>query len=492
VVVDPLADDETVVQGGTLGVQVRTFAADAAAVTITAARVTVPAGWTAAVVAGAAPAGGGNFFARAETPTHVARYRLTVPPDAELTQPYFLERPRQGDQYDWIHAARGLPFAPPLVTGHVDATIGGIAITISRPVQYRFGDRVRGELRRNVSVVPAVAVGLDSRLLIVPTGTMPHEQRVIVRAASFSPAPVTGTLQLRLPEGWTSTPGRAEFRLNADGDKTSMPFVVTAPARRAAGSLTIAAEAVVDGRSFSRDVQVVSYPHIQTHRLYWPATAAAQVLDLKVAPVRVGYVMGSGDQVPDALRRFGVDVTLIDDETLATGDLSRFDTIVAGIRASEARPEFVANNGRLLQYVERGGTLVVQYQQTDYVMRGLPPYPAQAPGNVRVTDETAAVTILAPDHPLFTFPNRITEADFGAWVQERNLYAWASFDPRYVPLLESSDPGDAPVRGAQVYADVGKGRYVYTSYAWFRQLNAGVPGAYRQFANLVSLSKAPR
>ena len=208
--------------------------------------------------------------------------------------------------------------------------------------------------------------------------------------------------------------------------------------------------------------------------------------------MRVGYIMGSGDQVPDALRRMGIDVTLIDDETLTTGDLSRFDTIVVGIRASEARPEFVANNGRLIQYMERGGTMVVQYQQTDYVMRGLPPYPASATANVRVTDETAPVRILAPGHPLLTFPNRITGSDFDGWVQERNLYAWASFDARYTPLLETADPGEPPVRGGEVYAQVGKGHYVYTAYAWFRQLNAGVPGAYRQFANLVSLSKAPR
>jgi len=136
--------------------------------------------------------------------------------------------------------------------------------------------------------------------------------------------------------------------------------------------------------------------------------------------------------------------------------------------------------------------MVVQYQQPDYVMRGLTPFPASAPGNLRVTDETAPVTILAPDHPVFTFPNRITPADFDGWVQERNLYAWGDVDPRYTPLLAAADPGEPPVRGAEVYAEVGKGRYVYTAYAWFRQLPAGVPGAYRQFTNLVSLSKAPR
>jgi hypothetical protein len=280
--------------------------------------------------------------------------------------------------------------------------------------------------------------------------------------------------------------------LSGNGDKTSAAFVVTAPAGPTAGKFEITAEAVVGGSTFARDIQVIAYPHIQTHRLYSPSTVTAQVFDLKVAPVKVGYIMGSGDQVPDALRRMGVDVTLVDEETLATGDLSRFDTIVVGIRASEARPEFVANNGRLLQYMERGGTLIVQYQQGEYEARNLPPYPAQAPMNSRVTDETATVTILAPNHPVFTFPNRITAADFDGWVQERNLYAFNTFDPKYTPLLESHDPGEMPQQGGEVYAEVGKGHYVYTAYSWFRQLPAGVPGAYRQFANLISLSKAPR
>jgi hypothetical protein len=202
--------------------------------------------------------------------------------------------------------------------------------------------------------------------------------------------------------------------------------------------------------------------------------------------------MGSGDQVPDALRRIGLEVTTNQADMLATGDLSRFDTIVVGVRASEARPDFVANNGRLMQFMERGGTLIVQYQQGDYAARGLPPYPAAAATNSRVTDESAPVKILAPGHAVFTFPNRITPDDFAGWVQERNLYAFTSFDKRYTPLLESADAGESAQQGGELYANVGKGRYVYTAYAWFRQLPAGVPGAYRQFANLVSLSKAPR
>jgi hypothetical protein len=472
-------------------VDVRTFAANPAGVTITSATLRAPMGWKVDAVT--AEGRDDNGFNRRETPTSSSRYRVTVPPDAPLTQPYFLVQSRQGDKYQWPEdAPKGLPFDPPLLTAAVNLDVAGTPVTITRPVQYRVGDRIRGELRRELNVVPLVAIGVDTRLLIVPVGGAANHQRLVVRATSFSGQPVTGSLRLRLPAGWTASPSEAALNLKSKGDKTSASFDVTAPANRAIGNFDITAEAIVNGATFSRDVQVVAYPHIQTHRFYTPARVNAQVMDLKVAPVQVGYIMGSGDQVPDALRRIGVDVTLISEEMLATGDLSRFDTIVVGIRATEARPEFVANNARLIQYMERGGTLIVQYQQGEYEARNLPPYPAQAPSNSRVTDETAPVTMLAPAHPVFTFPNRITEADFAGWVQERNLYSFVTFDPRYTPLLESHDPGEGPQQGGEVYAEVGKGRYVYTSYAWFRQLPAGVPGAYRQFANLISLAKAPR
>jgi LmbE family N-acetylglucosaminyl deacetylase len=495
IVVDPLADAETVVPGGAVTVTVRTFMPEDSVVKVTSAKVKAPGGWTVQP-GGAEAEDDSNPFARffREYPSHSVRYRLVAPTNAALTQPYFLEQPRDEARYRWPDRAggadndsRALPFAPPLLTADVTLDAAGTRVLISRPVQYRFADRVRGELRRYINVVPPVSVGLDSRLLIVPTGTEPDQQRVVVRVTNHLPGAATGTLRLSLPEGWTSAPTAASFTVKAQGEKMSAPFLVTAPAGRAAGAFEVRAVARVNGQDYTHDLQEIAYPHIQTHRLYSPARATAQVLDLKVAPVSVGYVMGSGDQVPDMIRRMGVTVTLIDDEMLATGDLSRFDTIVVGVRASEARPAFVANNGRLLAYAERGGTLIVQYQQNDYVARSLSPYPAQM--NSRVTDERAPVKILAPTHPVFTFPNSITAADFGGWVQERNLYAFTTFDNQYRPLLETADPGEPPQLGGEVYARVGKGHYVYTAYAWFRQLPAGVPGAYRQFANLISLSK---
>jgi LmbE family N-acetylglucosaminyl deacetylase len=492
-VIDPLADRETVVPGETLTVTARMFTPEHARVKVIDAALKAPDGWTVVADSTTDNNQGDNPFARffRETPAYATRYRVTVAPDAPFTQPYYLDDPRDGDRYRWDDDdPKGLPFAPPLLISELTLEIGGVRIVVSRPVQHRVADRVRGELRRNVAVVPPVSVGLDSRLLIVPTGTAPNPQRLVVRIANHRAGGAAGTLRLALPAGWSSSPAETRFHLKAKGDRASAPFIVTAPGGRKAGAFAITAEAVVNGATHSTDLQEIAYPHIQTHRLYSPARAVAQVLDLKTAAVNVGYVMGSGDQVPEMIRRMGVPVTLIDDDTLATGDLSRFDTIVIGVRASETRPAFVANHGRLLEYAERGGTVIVQYQQNDYVARSLPPYPADM--NSRVTDEAAPVKILAPDHPVFTVPNRIRAGDFDGWVQERNLYAFTTFDPRYTPLLETADAGEPPQRGGQVYARVGKGHYIYTAYAWFRQLPAGVPGAYRLFANLISLPKAPR
>jgi len=492
VVIDPLADQETVVPGGTLGVTTRLFAPEHAPVKVVDATLTTPPGWTVQPHSGTEDGESDNPFARffRETPAYAARYRVHVAPKAPLTQPYYLEDPRDGDRYRWDEDdPKGLPFAPPLLSSELTLEIGGVRLAITRPVQHRLVDRIRGELRRDVAVVPPVSVGLDSRLLIVPIAATPSEHQLVAQVTSHLAGGAAGTLRLAVPAGWRAAPAEAPFRLQNTGDRVSVPFTVTAPASQKSGAFAITAEAVANGRAHTTDLQEIAYPHIQTHRLYAPAEATAQVFELKTTAVNVGYVMGSGDQVPEMIRRMGVPVALIDDSTLASGDLSRFDTIVIGIRASEARPAFVTNHRRLLEYVERGGTLVVQYQQNDYVARYLPPYPAEM--SSRVTDETAPVRMLVPEHPVFTFPNRIGPADFDGWLQERNLYAFTTFDPRYAPLLETADPGEPPQRGGQVYARVGKGHYIYTAYAWFRQLPAGVPGAYRQFANLISLPKAP-
>ena len=491
VTVDPLANTETVTPGDAVAITVRGFVGEGSPATLGAAKVDAPAGWTVAVAPPAADTDTSPFarFFR-ETATTSETFRATVPVNAPYTQPYWMTQPRKGDSFVWPDGSpKGRPFAAPLLRAHVPVTVGGVTFDLTRPVEDRYADRVRGELRRAGEVVPIVSVGVDSKLMVVPTSGGAQARSIGVRITSFARQPITGTVTLQLPAGWTATPAESPIRLKP-GERTAATFSVHPPNPVVPGTFDISAQAIVSGQTLSQDIQTIAYPHIQTHRLYSPANVKVQAIELTVAQVKVGYIMGSGDQVPDAIRRIGVPVEMIDAEMLSTGDLARFDTIVVGVRASEARPDFVANTGRLREYMENGGTLIVQYQQGDYTDRQLAPLKGEI--GARVTDETAAVNILQPAHPLFTFPNTITSADFTGWVQERNLYSFLEFDKAYTPLLESGDPGEAPNRGGELYAEIGKGRYVYTSYAWFRQLPAGVPGAYRLFANLLSLSKAPR
>ncbi len=493
VVIDALANTETVTPGGSLSVQVRAYLPSSAEATIADATLAVPAGWKVEPSTGKEANDPNNPFARLfrEQPTVERGFAVTTAADAPYTQPYWLVHPRTGDMYEWpAGGPTSVPFGPPVVTADVRADVAGVPVTIHEPVVYRYADRVRGELRRPVNVVPPIALGFESRLIIVPSAVGAHDVKLTVQASSLAARPLNGTVTLTLPGGWTARPAEAPLMLKGKGDSTALGFTVTVPRTAAAGSYTLGARALIGGTTYAQELQTIEYAHIQTHRLYEASTATVQRFDLKVAPVKVGYIMGSGDEVPEALARMGLTVTLISDDLLASGNLSSFDTIVVGIRASEARPAFVANNGRLLEYVENGGTVIVQYEQPDYTQRTLAPFPATT--DTRVTDETAPVRILQPNHPAFTFPNRITADDFTGWVQERNLYAFTTFDPKYVPLLESHDPGEPENGGGEVYARIGKGQYVYTAYAWFRQLRAGVPGAYRLFANLVSLSKAPR
>jgi hypothetical protein len=326
--------------------------------------------------------------------------------------------------------------------------------------------------------------------MIVPVAAKPNKYRLVMTVANNMIKETRGSARFNVPNGWTVSPVSSDFALKNKGDKTALNFELTVPANAKPDAYNLSAEADVDGKTYSQQVQEIAYPHIQTHRIYSPATVTAQVLDLKVAPVRVGYIMGSGDKVPQAIRRLGLDVTMLGEKDLSTGDLSKFDTIVVGIRASQVRPDYVSNNGRLLDFMNKGGTLIVQYQQQEFTRLGLLPYPAKMDTNVRVVDENAPVKILQPAHPVFNFPNKIGDADWKNWVQERDLYCLTDFDAKYTPLLESHDEGEKESNGGMIYAEVGKGKFVYTAYSWFRQLPVGNPGAYRIFANILSLPKA--
>ena len=486
--VEGTIDQETLAPGETTGVTVRVFLADREGVALGTPEVHARGGFDVSPAPRTSPA---PIVRRriTETPDLEATFRATVAADAAPTVPYWLERPRTGYVFAWpSDDRRSLPFGPTLLEAAVPADVGGLPVVVRAPVLFRFADPVRGELRREPGVVPALSVDLDDDLLIVPVAMRPATRRLSVRLTAHGGS-LSGTVRLKVPTGWRTVPEEAPFRLEGRDQRTALAFQLEVPKDAPPGAHSVSAQATVGGTTFGAGVRVLAYPHIQTHRTMLPAAATVRVLDLKVAPVRVGYVMGSGDRVPEAIARMGLRATLLDEEALFSGDFSAYDVIVAGVRAAQFRPDFVSAHGRLLDWVRQGGTLVVQYQRADYAEKGLPPFPARM--EERVTDEKAPVTVLRPDDPVFNFPNRIGKEDWDGWVQERSVSNMNGLDDHWIALVEAHDEGDPPQKGLLIQAPVGRGLYVYAALAFFRQLPAGVPGGYRLFANLLSRPKAP-
>jgi hypothetical protein len=276
--------------------------------------------------------------------------------------------------------------------------------------------------------------------------------------------------------------------LNGKGDETSATFTVTPPAGETVGALR--AELAIGsagGFGFMNGIIDIDYPHIPAQRILGPAVAKVVRADIRRRGTRVGYIMGSGDDIPNILRQVGYDVVLLTDQDLDRGDFSAYDAVVAGIRAYNTRKRLRLAHAKLMQYVEKGGTMVVQYNTSgnDLVVEAPGPFPFKISRD-RVTVEEAPVRLLDPAHAILTTPNKITEADFSGWVQERGLYFAGEWDSRYTTVLASNDPGEPEKPGGQLVAKHGEGVFVYTSYAWWRQVPAGVPGAIRAFVNLVS------
>ena len=496
--IDALSDRETVAPGETLGIGVKVYLNSAQSAKVTSIRLLAPVGWDISKTQ--PPSDNTTAFNRRETASYSDYFAANVPLNAALTQPYWLSLPIIGEVFSWpSDSSAGLAFQIPLMAAGVTVDFDGTAITFVRAVQYRFADPARGELRREINVVPPVSVTVAQKLLVIPTSAQSQSRQIDVIATKniCKPMESDGALTIRgNSPGWVIEPIASGGDLAKCGDKASSSFGLKVPANAKPGTYSFTAQIAGPSFSWGQTMNTVAYPHIQTHRYYTPAVSKVLVVDLKTIHLNVGYIMGSGDEVPDAIRQMGFNVTMIDDA--AKADLSKFDTIVVGIRASETRPDFVANNKRLLDYVSNGGNLIVQYQRGNFAKSGLLPFPADAEdkqrtaaGSIsRVVDENAPVQILQPRHSIFNYPNKITEEDFKGWVQERNAYNFVTFDTRYIPMLESHDAGEQPNAGGLVIANLGKGTYIYTSYSWFRQLPAGVPGAYRLFANLLNLPKA--
>ncbi len=488
--VDVLADKETVVRDETLGTTVNVFYSGDRKVGIRG------------VGGCGSPVKSDNSVTelrpgvRREVASVSNSFELKIPAEAMLTQPYWLTKERKGNLFiAEDHVDFMLPFADMKPFGttmsfemgfkcEIEIEIDNDTFFIERPIEFRYADDTRGEIRRNVDVVPKVTVEMDQELMIVPFSDKQQTRQIVMTVTNHSRQAVTGSVSLNFnsPVEWKYTASTKAFELKRTGEKTAITFDVTIPAKTKPGSYQISGQAMIGEALANMTMKTIAYPHIQTHRYYRRATVDVWVVDLKTAPVKIGYIVGSGDRVLDAIRQMGFSVETISESELASGNLSKYDTIVVGIRAFQVRPDVVANNQRLLDYARGGGTLIVQYQLPGYTQQNLAPFPAQQ--GPRVSDENAKVTILQPTHPIFTTPNQITDADFEGWVQERNLYNFS--DANYTGLLESHDAGEAENKGGLVVADVGKGKYVYCSYSLFRQLPAGVPGAYRLLANMLS------
>jgi LmbE family N-acetylglucosaminyl deacetylase len=502
VALEARADDGLVTPGQSFGVTVSLWNEGRTPLSVDVLSLEAPPGWTVAAakasdeptVAGAVPPGAAVK----------RRFSVTVAADARPSQPYWRRRPGQ-DRYDLTDPAdETLPWSPPAVTARLRGRIGGQETTFAFPAIFRYpGPFVGGEKQHVVQVVPGLSILLSPEVTAVPLagGGAPIETTAFVQ--QNEPGPGSAVVRLETPAGWQVEPARAPVRFAYEGEEVATRFRVTPPPRLEPGTLRLRAVASRDGREYRATVQEVAYDHIQRRQLLRPAETKVLALDVRTTPgVAVGYVMGSGDGIADAIRQLGVPLTLLTAEDLAFGDLSRFSTIVTGIRAYETRPDLRSSHPRLLRWVEAGGHLVVQYNRAAFNRvapggaagrapdEGSPftPYPAVVTSK-RITDETAPMRVLVPGHTLLTTPNRIGEEDWAGWVQERAIQLLEPRDPRYVDLLAATDPfplNPGEKHGILVDAAVGKGTWTYVGLVLFREVPAGVPGGWRLLANLVS------
>jgi hypothetical protein len=484
-VLEPTADDGDVVAGQPLSVTAKAWSAGP--LVVDDVSVSAPEGWSVERVAGGPTAlVPGRVLA--------ARFELTVGPEARPSTPFWRRRPGSDRYAAGVAAQRHLPWAPPGLIAILSYRVEGVPARLERPVVWRYvGPWVGGEKRKSVEVVPRLSLRVRPGLAIFPRGRRASRE---LRVAIASQAKGSGeaTLRLEAPAGWAVAPRAAAVRLPREGDEAVARFTVTAPADARPGEAVLAAVAVIEGSEQREELRVVAYDHSEERRIVRPAESRALSLEVRTAPgVAIGYVAGASEEGIEALRQLGLSVALLSADALAATDLSRYSTIVLGVRAYGTRPDLRATHARVMEFVERGGHLVVQHQREEFNPRGdgpspFAPYPARV-GTGRVTDETAPIEVLVPGHPLLTQPNRIGEDDWRGWVQERGTQFLETRAPGYVDIVTSADPFPAnPGRktGMLVEARVGKGTWTYVGLGLSRQLPAGTPGAYRLLANLVS------
>jgi LmbE family N-acetylglucosaminyl deacetylase len=476
------ATSQTVVPGQTFGVAVHV--ADQGTVPVSVSKVEVESevgpGWSITPetpFTGALSAGG----------THNVIFRVVVPMQAQLTKPYY-SRPNLEQSYYDINDPRylNLSTSPYPLSAVATVDYQNVQIKLDRVVQTIDHVNGIGPVLEPLLVAPAISLTVSPQAGIVPLTSSALELQVTLRSSVKGAA--KGQVHLDLPKGWTSSPAVADFATMRDGEEKNLVFHVQ-PGSIQTKPYRITAVAEYNGERFTEGFDTIGYPGLRPYPFYRPATYRTTGVDVKTAPgLKIGYIMGTGDDVAMSMEDIGIHVSALSAQEIATGNLGQYDAIVVGIRAY-ARPELRTMNNRLLDYVKNGGTMIVQYQTQEFD-HNYGPYPLTLSSDPeKVVEEGCKVQILAANDPLLSWPNKISEADFKGWVEERGHGFMRQWDSKYTAPTEMHDADQAPQRGGLLYARYGKGTYIYTSYAFFREMPDGVPGSFRIMANLLSAGK---
>jgi LmbE family N-acetylglucosaminyl deacetylase len=398
-----------------------------------------------------------------------------------LTQPYWLAN-KHGIGFYEFSGYENLATAentPPTI-GALKIIIGDAMIEVNRPIVYKYTNPARGEIYQPLIVAPPITATLKEKAYVF-NNQLPAKITVSVKAFAVNSK---GTLEVKVPPGWSVSPASIPLAFEEKGEARNIELTVTPGAKAGKGMLQL--QVKMAGTTYAYGFQQINYEHIPLQTLFPAAEARLEQIDLKFARKNIGYLAGAGDLVPQSLKQIGFHVTILEENLLATTDLSAFDAIVTGVRLYNVSEQIAALQPKLMDYVKNGGTLVQQYNVNSPLKTNqLGPYPFSITRD-RVTEEDSKVTILKPEHSILNFPNKITQQDFEGWVQERGIYFVDNLDSHYTPILSMQDQGESPKQGSLIVADYGKGKYIYTGLVFYRELPAGVPGAYRLFVNLLS------
>jgi LmbE family N-acetylglucosaminyl deacetylase len=424
----------------------------------------------------------GHQTAAAALSREMTVFKFNIPAsNIGITQPYWLEKEHPPGYYivDSL-SRRGMPENPAPALGKIQVMIGEQAIPVNRPIVYKFTDPAKGEMYQPLVVAPPVTASLADKAYVFRQG---QTRSFTVQLNNFK-GKLKGILIPAVPQGWKVVPETIAFDFSRKGEVKPVSFTVTPSGKVTEGNLML--ELKLGAETYDKGLQVINYEHIPVQTLFPVAAAKVAAAEINIAGKNIGYLAGAGDLVSEALKQIGYEVTLLTTNQVLYGDLSSFDAIITGVRLYNVNEQVKAMQPRLMKYVAEGGTLLSQYNVNNPLkIDELGPYPFQI-SRTRVTEEDAKVTFLSPEHQVLNYPNKITAKDFEGWVQERGLYFAKDLDSRYKPILSMHDKGQSAESGSLFVADYGKGKYVYTGLSFFRELPAGVPGAFRLFVNLIA------